>query len=101
MTMVQAEWKILTFSALKREINFCIENIKLKLTFFKKHQILFTSQIFLLCECSTYSHFQFKFKKNNTILKVSKIQSMRKLNDPTTTLLAGLFLTVVRFNLIE
>ena len=44
--------------------------------------------------------------KNNTILTVSKIQNlkiqaMKKLNNPSTTLLAGLFLAVDWFNLPE
>ena len=38
---------------------------------------------------------------NNTIFTVPKIQAMRKLNNPTTTSFAGLFLTVVRFNLLQ
>lgn len=39
--------------------------------------------------------------KNNTILTLSEIQTMRKLSKPTTILLAGLFLTVVKFNLLK
>ena len=39
--------------------------------------------------------------KNNTIFMVSKIQTMIKLNNPSTTTFARLFLTVVRFNLLE
>ena len=38
---------------------------------------------------------------NNTIFTVPKIQAMRKLNNPTTTSFTGLFLTVVRFNLLQ
>ena len=37
----------------------------------------------------------------NTILMVSKIQTMRKLSNTTTTSFAGLSLTIVRFNLLE
>ena len=32
---------------------------------------------------------------------VSKIHTMRKLSNPTTTSFAGLFLTIVRFNLFS
>ena len=32
---------------------------------------------------------------------VSKIQTVRKLNNPTTNSFAGLFLTIVKFNLLK
>ena len=41
------------------------------------------------------------WKNNSNTLTVSKIQTKRKLNNPTTTSFAGLFLIVVRFNLLE
>ena len=40
-------------------------------------------------------------RKIITMFIKSKIQAMRKLNNPTTTLFAGPFLTIVRFNLLK
>ena len=60
----------------------------MELTLFKKvSKKLFTSQI--------------SFLHNNTLLTVSEIKTMRKLNNPTTTSFALPFLTVDRFNLLE
>ena len=41
------------------------------------------------------------WKNNNTIFTISKIQTMRKLNNLTTTLFVWFFLTIVRFSLLE
>ena len=46
-------------------------------------------------------HFTHFFLRNNNIFMISKIQTMRKLNNPTITPFAVLFLTLVRFNLLE
>ena len=60
----------------------------MELTLFKKvSKKLFTSHI--------------SFLHNNTLLPVSEIETMRKLNNLTTTSFALPFLTVVRFNLLE
>ena len=55
----------------------------MKLTLFKKYQKLFTSHIFSSCvQCVQL--FEFELKNNDTISMVSEIQTMRKLNNPTT-----------------
>ena len=48
------------------------------------HQKLFTSQIVFFMSASCGAILSLNWK-NNTILLVSKIQTMRKLNDPTAT----------------
>ena len=70
------------------------KNIKMKLTLLKKYQKLFTSHIFFFVSTAILS-------SNNNILTVSEIQTMRKINNPTTNPFAGLFLIVVKFNLLE
>ena len=73
----------------------------MKLTLLKKVSKVVHFTDFFLCACSMYSYLEFKLKNNNTIFTVSKIQTMKKLNNPMTTLFTELFLTIVRFNLLE
>ena len=75
----------------------------MKSTILKKVSKVVHFTDFFLGECIMCSYFEFKLKKknNNTISTISKIQTMKILNNPTTTSLAVLFLTVVRFNLLE
>ena len=111
--MIHVKWKILTFSLLNHwKMAFPYLNEKLALLektskwnqlFLKKYQKLFISLIFFFVSapCAAILSSNWKKKNNNTISTISKIQTMKILNNPTTTSLAVLFLTVVRFNLLE
>ena len=66
----------------------------------KKYKKLFISKILSLVRAVCTSILSTNWK-NNTTFTVSTIQTMKKLNNPTTTSFAGLFLIVVRFNLLE
>ena len=59
-------------------------------------QRLFTLPIFFFVNAAFTAILSLNWKNNYTILTVSKIQRMRKLNTTTTTSFAGIFLTVVR-----
>ena len=76
------------FPAFKKEANSSCKNIKMKLTLLKK-------------VCILYSHFEFELKKKSTILTLSEIQTMTKLNNSIITSFAGHFLIVVRFYWLE
>ena len=65
------------------------------------HQKLFTSQIFFFMSAAYTTIVSSNWKNNNTILMLSKIQTMRKLNNPTKASFAGHFLTAVGFNLLQ
>ena len=54
-----------------------------------------------LCVYIMYSHFEFELKNDDTMFTVSEIQTVRKLNNPTGTLLAGLSLPIIRFSLLK
>ena len=73
----------------------------MKLTVPKKVSKVVHFTDFYLLACRVYSHFEFELKNSNTIFTVSKIQAMRKLNNPSTEEIlvisfAGLFLTEVK-----
>ena len=91
----------MAFPHLKGKLTVLEKNIKMKLTLLRKVSKIVHFTDFFLCRCSMYSHFEFEWKNNNTMLMVSKIQTVSKLINPITTLFAALFLTVVRFNLLE
>ena len=111
--MIHVKWKILTFSLLNHwKMAFPYLNEKLALL----EKTSKWNQLFLksIKSCSFHWFFSLwvhhvqlfwvqteKKKNNNTISTISKIQTMKILNNPTTTSLAVLFLTVVRFNLLE
>ena len=63
----------------------------MKVNLLKKYQKLFTSQNFFFM-CAVCTMILILNLKNNNIFTVSKIQTMRKLNNPTTTPIAGFFL---------
>ena len=107
VTVVQTKRKILTFWPSRLPENGFPEG---KLTFLekqqneinsskKKCQKLSTSNIFFFA--APVQPFWVRIEKKQTIFTVSKIQTMRKLNNLTTTSLTGLFFTVVRFTLLE
>ena len=62
--------------------------------------MLLSSQIFFFLRAACKDILSSKWKNNN-IYTVSKIQTVRKLNNPTTTLFGALSLTVVRFNFLN
>ena len=69
--------------------------------FLKKYQKLFNSHIFFFMHVACTAILSLNWKNNNTIFAASKIQTIRKLNDPTTTLIRGVFLVIVRFNWLK
>ena len=69
--------------------------------FLKKCQKLFNSHIFFFMHAACTAILSLNWKNNNTIFAASKIQTIRKLNNPTTTLITGLFLAIVRFNWLK
>ena len=88
---------MISFCALKKEANSSWKYIKRKLTL-KKYQKLFTLQNFFFVLVACTAILSSNWKSNNTTFSVFKIQPMRK---RTTSSFSGLFLTVVRFNLLE
>ena len=53
----------MAFQHLNRKVTLLEKTTKWNKLFFKKHQMLFTSQNFFLLACGVYSHFEFKLKK--------------------------------------
>ena len=93
-------WKM-AFLHLKGKLTLLEKTSKWNWLFFKKYQKLFASQISSSCVQHVQPFWVQNWKKNNTIFTVSEIQTMRKLNNPTTTTITGFFLVVFRFNLLE
>ena len=85
----------------KGKLTLLEKNIKFKLTLIKKGQKMYTSHIFFFVRGACTAILSLSWKNNNTIFTVSGIQTIRKLNNPTTILFAGLILIVVRFNLLR
>ena len=88
----------MAFPNLKGKLTLFEKNIKMKLTLLKSCS-LYRFFFFLRAACTAI--LSLNLKNNNTMFTISKTQAMRKLNNPTTTSFAGLFFTVVRFNLLE
>ena len=61
----------------------------MKLTLLKEASKVVHFTDFFLGACSVYSHFEFKLKNNDTTFQVSKIQTMTKLYNLTTTSFVG------------
>ena len=111
--MIHVKWKILTFSLLNHwKMAFPYLNEKLALLektskwnqlFLKKYQKLFISLIFFLVSASCAAILSSNWKKKTIIpyQRYPKFKQWKYFNNPTTTSLAVLFLTVVRFNLLE
>ena len=93
MTIIHSKGNFSLVSLLKHQ------NEKL---FLKKFQNLFNSHIFSSC-MQLVQPFWVWIEKIiiPTIFAASKIQTIRKLNNPTTTLITGLFLAIVRFNWLK
>ena len=91
----------MAFPHLKGKLTVLEKNIKMKLTLLRKVSkiVHFTDFFFVGAACTAILNSN--GKNNNTMLMVSKIQTVSKLINPITTLFAALFLTVVRFNLLE
>ena len=99
VTMVHAMGEIWTFYSSRSPEN----DLKVRLTLLSKTskwKKLFTSQIFFFVSAASTSILSSTWK-NNIILIVSKIQTMRKLNNPTKASFTGLFLTIVWFKLLK
>ena len=92
MAFLHEKWSSLFLKKLPNEIN---SSLKSRSTISHSLHIFF----FVHAPCTTIS--SSNWKNNNTILMVSKIHTTRKLNNPTTTLFTGLFLTILRYNLLE
>ena len=92
MTIIHSKGNFSLVSLLKHQ------NEKL---FLKKFQNLFNSHIFFFMHAACTAILSLNWKNNNTIFAASKIQTIRKLNNPTTTLITGLFLAIVRFNWLK
>ena len=90
----------MSFPYLKGKLALLEKASKWNYLFLKKHQKLFTSQIFCLCKCSIYSHFMFELKKQYHINGIQNSYNDKTYNT-TIASFTGLFLTVVRFNLLE